>query len=569
MNYTHISFYRNIISISFLLSTAILANVSIEKIEPNGLILKHMGEVHTYEKSINILFATPHDEYFQQQTFIENCIEKLKELRNISTIKNEFDSILSEFYILSKTINNMNNIIETKHNRIKRFTLLPWVGKAYEVLFGLTSVYTIEKIQNQITESDDRIASISSGLFNHSEYTMEIIDTIQEKNNDSESRILNIAHKLNEIINQIEDQIYNEEKEAKISSLIQLLTLAIIRYRDFQNKILSHILNRDVTSIDPEIISFSSFQSVIKNIDSRINQSDLFGWSSFNDIELMSWYKLMAMDISIENNQIITKINIPLISIERKEIFETIPAPSLQNNELYYIKPEAPFFITNKQRNEIGYLSLSDFRKCWKKSEKYFVCPRTFPFFSETKENHFCELSILQNTKETSENCVTFPLIAKDLFIRLNDENEYYFVILKPLKFNIDCNGEISHKWINKTGIISINNGCLMYNDAVQIAAQTIINIRKQNNYIISNFTQSIPKNKTIIYKYEVNTNDLAVLNKNFENIKIKIKQNLKNSVFNSKAIDIINFIRNMEFDLFYIFGIAIIIIIICIKCRA
>lgn len=79
---------------------------------------------------------------------------------------------------------------------------------------------------------------------------------------------------------------------------------------------------------------------------------------------------------------------------------------------------------------------------------------------------------------------------------------------------------------LNHTGIITMSNECIMYNDRIQLAAHTVININDELKYIVNNITPNTEEeNITKIHEYVIEPDDLALMNTNFEDIKQKIKQ--------------------------------------------
>lgn len=71
------------------------------------------------------------------------------------------------------------------------------------------------------------------------------------------------------------------------------------------------------------------------------------------------------MRISVTNEANRTEISIPLLNTQRKELYTSIRVPSRADKIFIFIKPEAQYFITNAQNLDIGYLTETDYKKCW------------------------------------------------------------------------------------------------------------------------------------------------------------------------------------------------------------
>lgn len=390
-----------------------MANFAVENINSNGILLRKIGDVFTYDKSANVIISTPHDEYLQQQNMINHCIEELHTLYNMSkhiSNKNGINNIIFEFDSVARTINEMNKLISNPENRDKR-ALFPSVGTGFEYFF-------VNEIWRKLNGTNNEAILMSTTLFNHSERMVELIDTIQRKNNVTDVQISTIIEKLNQVVFYAEETV---AKEARINNLIQILTLTIMRYKNFQNKIISFILTQEPSHVDPEIISLSFLHIILDEIEKKTNESSILPWKLFNEFDFLKWYKMIPMKISVISGLLITEISVPLVSIGRKELYEAIAVPVPFEKSLMYIKPEAPYFITDIGKNEIGYLTLKEFERCWETGKKEFICPKTFPMYLNQYARHFCELSILMNKKEIPNNCVTFSLTPMDLFMKMNE----------------------------------------------------------------------------------------------------------------------------------------------------
>lgn len=334
-----------------------LANVTVNTIESNGLLMKKLGNAFTYEKSINLIISTPIQDYMHQQQFIEFCIGELSNMQNHSYYKNGFENVMFELRNIMNTINEMNGIVKDLSKRDKR-ALFPIVGEIYEYFFGSASEKTVKEIWDQLDEENEKHLLISAALFNQSGHATATINAIQQKNNYIDTKIMNIIEKLNDVIIKDEENTDKVTKREKINNLIQILTLAILRYKSYQDKLMSHLINQEFTHIDPEIVPFTYLHSMLDEVELNENVSDNLPWKLFDETEFMNWYQMIPMKISVIAEYIIIEINIPLISIEKKEIYEAIAVPVPMENILMYIQSETPYFITNSPRNEIGFLSV-------------------------------------------------------------------------------------------------------------------------------------------------------------------------------------------------------------------
>lgn len=332
--YTHswfYSLYRNA-TIIFILSsliTMVLSEVLIEEIKPKGLILEKLGDAYIHDKVIKLLIKTPHEEYIKQQNFIINTIHTLNDLRNVSYDKNSFDNIIYELKLISNTISEINEmIINNSASRSKRETVDDaWYVIIWDFIFDCICS----------TNVDEAVTMIATLLNNQSQEMIKTVIAIQAKNNDTDTRIYNIVNKLDELVEEINLYGKTIEHEIRISNLIQLLTFAIIRYKSFQNKVVTYILEGVPIHLDPEIFPISVFKSILSEVMKNTNETEMWPWNFANEKSFINWYQIIQMTVAVEKDHISIEINIPLLSPNKREIYEAIPAPFSFDNALYIL----------------------------------------------------------------------------------------------------------------------------------------------------------------------------------------------------------------------------------------
>lgn len=273
-------------------------------------------------------------------------------------------------------------------------------------------------------------------------------------------------NKLNELIDMTNVNFKEIAKEERINELIRILSLKLEKLRNFQSKIVSFILKNEWSEIDPEIISFSYLQTILNEIKHKINGSDIFPWNLFNENNLLYWYQKLPMRITVKSGKIVTEIEIPLISTKENNIYKAITAPFVRNGFLYCIIPEAPYFISDEVANEIGFLSEKEFKQCFLNKNNIYTCPRNFLMYV----NHdFCEIAILLNDRSKAENCKLQSLPQENLIIKTDEINKYYFALTRTIELILECKSNVTKINLNGTGILSIEQDCLVYNGKIHI----------------------------------------------------------------------------------------------------
>lgn len=495
-------------------------NITVDKISSNGLLLKQVGSVHTYDKLMKIIINIPHEDYVEQQQFIEKCIKDLELFRNDT--KNRFDmsNTLFEFNAILDVIKEINMLTVKAEIPRGRREIIPTMGLSYvKIFFGfITSAFSpgSDNKEKKISMLTDRTQSLSN-------YSIETIDSIQVKNKNTDDKIDKITKKLNELIAKQTENNDNDVFELKINQLIQSLTLTILRYKNHQEKIFKYIKKNKTSNIDPDIVSYIRLHKIIEDIKNQ-SEKNLF-WNIIDDSDFIKWYQIAPMKIAVTNGDVIIEIDIPLISIDRRNIYETLAVPAISKNSLTIIHPDSPYIITNIQKTEMAHLTENDFKNCLRESKEVYICPQTFPVYTDGK---FCELSILSNNVSMSNKCTITTVPLRNVILKLKVINQYYFAFIRSEIFNVNCNHNVTQIVLNGTGIMSISEGCYIYNDNINIAAQSVLRMKTKHKFISSNFSLLNQEKSQAIQKLIFDEKELIIMDTNFENIKAKINEEQK-----------------------------------------
>lgn len=451
------------------------AIVTVEKIETNGLMFKTMGNVYSYEQSWKIVTVISEEKFKEEQIFIESRINDLKKLNDKNTNKN-VNFVLEEFERLNNVIKEINSIVlDEKPTRIKR-AIVPFGGTLVEWILGNPDEYTLKEIIKQIEENRQNNIQTDLIIKNQTIYMQKLIEAIEEKNSLVNTEIEKLVHSI-QFLTSI---AIKEERNGEINALTQALTLVIIRYLNYQNKLLTHILSRDLIRIDPELIPISFLRTILEEIQGKIKNEFMLPWNLWENGKAVEWYKTIPMKTSIVDKNVVLEFIIPVISRIKKELYEVISTPVLRENTLVYIHPTTPYIITNEIKNEIGYLEQSDLDKCWRLMGKDYICTNNFPIYNAQNKYVYCELAILLKSNSELNNCIVKTIPKKDLFIKIKDSDQYYFVLLNKTHATQNCNGKNENIELEGTGILTINESCSIFNANFRIASQSISVLNKK-----------------------------------------------------------------------------------------
>lgn len=570
--------FMMILQLAFYAGMFILTagQIDISNLKTNGLTMQKMGSVYAYEEIWRVMAVLPVSDILSEPERIRSNIKQLETYKNILKEENEINNmktLINEFYKLLHTITEFNMII-TGNKKIKREAWFPSIGSGIQYFFGNPDEETTRFIISRIEENKLQNKKNLEFIQNQTVITSELTNNIQSQNEQSNQQISALIDQINDILKTQYETINKTNSNYEFLFLSQILTLTIMRYSKFQNKLIEQILSNSLEHIEPELIPYSDLKKMMGTIEHEISETKMLPSNLFKKGKDLALYRLIPMKTYIVDGYISFELNVPVISRNQKELYAISSTPTYTGDtEVFsYIVPSAPYITTNKMKNEIGYLEQSDLNNCLVVSEDEYICAENYPIYTRQPKNNFCELTLLTNAFEESNNCVIKTIPRRDLFIKLHFKGQYYFITNKTVLAKSDCHGKTNDIKINGSGIISIGAGCSLYNQNFRITIQVNRGMKIDKKYESSlvqvtekNVTSQIKKNNN--NKYIVPENGMISLNENYEKIKEQLKFNkILQDIEMEKKNNIVAQNISITIDLFYIFIFIIIIIYVMIK---
>jgi IS1 family transposase len=495
----------------------------------NGLIFKPVADVYKFKEMRNIMTSIPQSYLKLQQGSMATHISDLEELQGKLKNNENFKVVVNEIKKLANSLEEINDMltgspkISLKLARRRR-AILPFVGSVIEWAFGNPDDTTKKEMLELMRKLSSNQEATDRVVLNHSIFIRSLTESIKAKNRMVNEEIASIIRNLNSTLSRFNATANEIELQNELNIYTQVLTLYIVRHKSYQDKILMHILSNTPIHIDPEIIPLPYLSPIIVEIEKSLGNDQMLPFNLIPNRTTIDWYKYIPMRTSIVEKNIVFEFFIPVVTRAKKQLLEVISAPFPKGEHLVYIQPQSQYILTNDINTEIAYLTQSNINECWKlNGDKQFVCPSSFPIFNMLPQDNYCELTILLKTHHSSHNCVFKILPKKDLFIKIQKSDQYYYVVNKEMNFTTKCGEKDDMISLNGTGFITINDSCSIYNQFLRIESQSTTGLYKNMNYVQNTFTPIINKNPDK-YKFIINDKELNDLNKEFEKIKEKLK---------------------------------------------
>lgn len=120
-----------------------------------------------------------------------------------------------------------------------------------------------------------------------------------------DNKITNLVEYLKILAANLTTNIINKENENEINVITQALTLVIMRHISYQNKLLDHILSRNMVHIDPELIPLSSLKLILGEIEKNMKIDHMLPWSLIEKEKMIKWYQTIPMKTYIFEENIV------------------------------------------------------------------------------------------------------------------------------------------------------------------------------------------------------------------------------------------------------------------------
>lgn len=541
-----------------LLHLVFAINAEIYEIDTPGIIFQNIGNVYLQENFWKVTTRIGIQNYTQELKTLQENKEFISELiKNVKDIKDEtliFDlkALTQELQILINSMQDINNILLDEIESVRQTrSIFPAGGTFLNTVFGNVDENEMGTVYDKLFELSETDKQLGYSIKNNTFITEKLVKRTKE-NLESLSTEINLMMSKIKILARQQDDM---EIRQQILLTTQVMTLVIIRYTRYQNQILETLLSHKPTFTKPELIPFLELKSILKKIESKMDNTQMLPYHLFPKSTALVMYKYFPMKTILHKEFIIFDITIPTISRNKKTLYSTHATPIKTNKTLTYIEPRSAFIILNKIQNEIGYITEQLFQQCFRIINSEYLCPSDFPIYSKLAKQ--CELELISTKDPITEHCIVKEIPLNTMFIKLYNPHHYYYVTPNPIHMKLLCNGTFSEIILNSTGIIILEPPCTLFNHEISITTPNIKQIFHTQEYITSKI--KIQKKQYITTKlFDITMKPL----KGFDDILDEVKTNIKNQD-NIKYTEI----EHNNHTMGKVMGIITLILIIIILC--
>lgn len=374
----------------------------------------------------------------QIESMNETCSGKIQ-------IASRCNQIVRRLQLDYNDILSKSDVFLTKPRKSKR-AILNIVGNIASDLFGVLDSRFEEKYKDDMSSINQNEEHLQI-LLKKQTSVLETALNVVKKN---EVEIARQHHFLNEVVRNI-------SKTNDDSEYIQQFFMAALQMSDECNRLsllvsqlLESVSNLDLKHINLNIISHTELKNQIELIHNNVEKSLM--------VPDKNLYSVMQMKPYLTKKNIIFKITIPLLLVNKFQIFQTFPTPFRFKNDYVIVNNISPYIITSLDFKRYELLGERALEQCQSFDENTRICHGLNRLKSDRVGG--CEWDTL-TYQNNSASCEFTTTKIDEQFVKF-DDNKYIYTVVKPRVVTITCNQGILPIKLGGEGFLSLRDDCTL-----------------------------------------------------------------------------------------------------------
>lgn len=539
--------------------------------EDSGLFFEPNKDTYLFQDSWKIITNLEMNIFEEEIQTLTSIIKRSKEVcLDISKFTNpdSCERIQQLVDSSSQEIRNTQNEVKSlvQNHRLSKRSLIDGGGKLIKFLFGnldnddatryddnIKELYECNINQKQIMEEQTLILKSNFNILKDSTF----------KNTKNFKLIHNELVDLAESVNETWSELDHFKLE-KIAFDLYIATDFNVNliYRQ-QTKIINILTYALDGKVHPDLLNPTQIREHMSTYEKQLNPTVRLPYFRAPFSTNLS-YKLFSLDISMVNNRLIFRINIPLIKNKKYQTFSVYPIPIKTENETFLtIQNTKPILIIDENREHYTHVEEYNLNQCV--GEHIRVCKQWFPLYFVHGQAD-CVIDSFLETRGTKESICKFSnsKLSQTMWYQLSKSNSWIVVPHVNQIAHVICdNLDIEKLSLQNKMLIHLKPSCTLKTHDVILHSKSTPTITYLNNSIITKFNvstiiinkQNAKRNfSTYNPQYDyVDNNDINMLS---EQIK-----DLHGQITNTHQTNNTHNIHH--FTMIYVIGITLLIIII------
>lgn len=441
------------------------SNITLQQFDPKpGIYFENIGTTSVISTEWNVVVYYDLRPYWMELTALSNSTNALEHLCQQMKQKSTCVSITKQFKAIEDELQIDNSFFATRRQKRGAFDL---IGNVANSLFGVLDSKYAEQMSKTIDVINKNEGHLLALIKNQTSIIDSTINVLKRDHSEAERKFKEIDNQVNQLINRInhtgEDSYELKINQFFISLSIQL-SLIVMNLQKTQATIIDVLTDIHHGRISPILVTPQQISRELTIIKEHLPTSLRL---PTDQRDLIQIYKTMTAASRIVKNHVIIKINIPLVNVERFDLFKMIPIPAVTNGTLIAIQPCSVYIALNSHKDHYYTITPEELLSCMSTENQNYLCHQSHPLYHKIGTICSCEASLINNTPY--DKCNIQRVENSPVWVQLTNPNQWIYAVKEPIIANALCREEITPLTLNNSGLIKIPPDCVIKHDLLTI----------------------------------------------------------------------------------------------------
>lgn len=395
---------------------------------------------------------------------LENICEKIRQKTQCNVILTQLQHSIDEIRHYNHMLLNPQGRVNTRSKR----GFINGVGSIARSLFGVLDdefakqyqadidlVKANEKHLALLLRNQTSVIEAEYNLLKRSE------DAVDKQYKLFNQHLLNLEKFTNDLKKELDSQ------ELSIEFVMSAITANSLteHLRNVQETLIDTVTNIYNGKINLHLIAPEQLRDELNIISGQLSKDLVLPINNIQT-ELFRLYHLLQVKAKMTEQYLIIEVKVPLISRDNFEIYRTIPIPKNNDVGMVTLIPIAEFLAINIQKDSYIPMTESEIHQCAQNDATTQLCSLLKPIYRMKSDESLC-----MKNKE-SLHCETKHETCRDMWLELNNVNNYVYFCCQQCKIRIICGHQVSTQLLYKAGVITLNDDCIISSETFAVYPQ-------------------------------------------------------------------------------------------------
>lgn len=435
-------------------------------------------DMHLSRNEWNLIVYYDMNPYWEGSKMINNYLDSLRTICNKDKLS-LCDAIIMQLRHGVMELDHYNRMLLGQQNTESRSRarrgLINVIGNVANQLFGVLDDKFAEQYQKDIQQirlNQKHLATLWRNQTSVIEAEHNVLQRI-ESTMDKQNKIIN-QHilQLQKVANSMNEKIQNLANTNEFTMSAFIAHSVLLNLRSIQDYLLDTITDLHFGSFNIHLITPDQLTHELNIISGQLPKDLSLPINSIIS-DLPKLYHLLKIKAKMTTSFFIFEIKIPLIARDYFEIYRLIPIQHESENNMISIQPVSEYVAMNIQKDSFITMDHSDLQACNQYDDSTILCPLQRPIYHITSDKSLCVKD------DVSKQCITNIMTCQPTWSQLHVTNTHLYSCCESCTVRIICGSQVTSEQLNGSGIINLNEGCIMKHKAF-----TIFSHKQQGNRI-------------------------------------------------------------------------------------